>query len=196
MKYLPLTLEMIINSNNLYLTLCYLRRVIDRQVSNFSAASKTSMHYLKVAAAKDLYEDIGVSRQTWSKIKHELPQPPLYNIVDQHVVQMPFEVWDIIEQKLSMESMNRRVSLLRVYCYMYFQDTFYHNEFQRPQDAIAIELHTSTNIVNRALQTFINWGWLVRKGRFKFTGKDTFAYRHVVSDYMKPIVIEKYVDFI
>ena len=65
MKYLPLTLNMIINSDNLYLTLCYLRRVIDRQVENFSSDAKTSMHYLKVAAAaKDLYEDIRVSRQT------------------------------------------------------------------------------------------------------------------------------------
>ena len=73
-----------------------------------------------------------------------------------------------------------REPLCRLYCYIYFNDNHFNHAFQRPQYEMAAELGMDVVDINKGLQKLIAADLIVRKGKYKFAGEQTFAYYHSI----------------
>ena len=88
---------------------------------------------------------------------------------------MPYYVFDSFLFWLDevAHTIHAKEALLKFFCYMYFNASLYGGEFQLSQEQMAIDLKTTTKLVNHRLKLLRDAGWLVRKGTYKFTGDKT-----------------------
>ena len=91
---------------------------------------------------------------------------------------MPMQTFEKVMKFIGTAPSKSREPLMRLYCYIYFQDAFFSHQFQRSQYDIAAELRMDLSDVNRRLQLLVNEGLIERSGKFRYAGEKVFAYYH------------------
>lgn len=194
-KYIPLTLSQILDKDvNLYVRLRFYRNFIIQQNINLeSGKPKTILTLFDFHAAKSLTntamgELLGITRTCWAEYKDSLVAAQMFIGPDEQFSLMPFGVFDKFMEWLeaNANTIKAKETLLRFYCYVYFQSGVFDEKFQSSQEQMAIELGTTRTLVSRRLKLLRDAGWLVRKGTFKFTGDNTWSYQWGIPEEHRP----------
>lgn len=187
MKFIPITYNTITDTKlHWYYFANYIRLNTTNQHCSFSKENKTKLiiTYFGTNAAANTYNTLKISRQAWSAAGGNTYSSP-YKIVDEPTAMMPHAVFDVVMLKINELPKKSRNPMWRLFSYVYFNDAHFNGEWQEPQEQMAINLTMSLAYVNRGLKKLIEWGFVERQGKYKFTGEDTFAYRHTIPDYLK-----------
>ena len=178
-----------INSHqkDFYIYLQYQFQLTSKQFLNFNSQTKslTIITYINtnakpMTAAAD---EAGVSRQTWSS--HIKGYETILTIVDTPSSFLSHSLFQEMAVKMDGMSLLTKNALWRTYCYIYYMDGKFGGKFQYSQEQMAKELGTSIKYLNQAIRRFEEWGWLVKKGKFKFSGDNTFAYVYSIPQQYK-----------
>lgn len=192
-KHLTLTYNLITKQQqysnwNLYIFLNYLRRYLDYMhcsVDKDYGLGLTVVNQLQpVENINQFCASIGLSRSTWyDSHSSKLFPTKTWLINDEPAVAfLPLHTFDKVMGFLDTMAQKSREPYLRLYCYVFFQDAYYRHEFQGSQEQMAIDLGMSRPWLNRALQRLVDAGLIVRDGKYKFTGEQTFARKHSIPD--------------
>lgn len=187
MKFIPITNSILTESNyHWYYFSSYIRFNTTTQYCSISKENKTIVVLTHIGedAAPNTYHRLGVSRQAWRAAGGN-SFPTVWKIIDEPVSMMPYATYDLVMTNINALPMKSRNPLWRLFCYVYYNDAYYNGEWQQPQEQMAIELKMSLPSVNRGLKQLIAWGVIERSGHYKFTGEDTFAYRHTIPNFLK-----------
>lgn len=187
MKFIPITYSILTQDiYHWYYFANYIRYNTTSQYISFSTENKTKVviTYIGEDAATITYNKIGVSRQAFSAAGGS-NFPKVIKIIDEPTTLMPVHVFDAVMMKINSLNMKSRNPMWRLFSYIYFNDAYYNKEFQMSQEQMAIELKMSLSWLNRALKQLIQWGLIVRLGKYKFTGEETFSYRHTIPEHLR-----------
>lgn len=162
-KHLILTKSMILNNEvSLYLRLRFYRTFtsyqscyLEKNPEQRSVLTYFDMKQLEKLSGAAIGSMLGVQARTWNKHKEVLMQPQMVvNSTDEHFTLMPFAVFDSFLLWLDSyaATFGAKEALLKFFCYMYFHAGQFQGEYQQSQENMAIELQTTTKLINKKLK--------------------------------------------
>lgn len=187
MKFIPITHSILTQSSyHWYYFANYLRFNTTTQYISISTENKTKVILTHIGenAVSNTYHRLQISRQAFAAAGG-MQFPLTWKIIDEPTALMPHHVFDEVMEKINSLVTKSRNPMWRLFSYVYFSDAYFGGEFQMPQEQMAIELTMSLSWLNRALKQLIAWGLIERKGKYKFTGEETFAYRHTIPEHLR-----------
>ena len=189
-RHLTLTSNLILRLGkyeyiNTYLWLGYWRHNLDYLSFNvdkeFGDSQITVLNYA-IKPKVNTYKALGISRQTWWEQKGNT-FPTIWLVDDETFAAfLRFDVFDRLLEYLNTKSTKSREPYIRLYCYIYFFDALFFHHFQRSQREMAIELGMAESWLNKALNELVREGFIEKKGKYKFTGEQTFSYLYCIPD--------------
>lgn len=188
-QHIPLTLNLITKQNeyrnfNTYLFANYIYHTldyIDVDLDKGKYKDKTVVAYLNDFTINDVVAQAHTTRASWYRGGgSDFPQGKWISNNEMSIAFLPFRVFEKVMRFLEPMHPKSREPIFRLYCYIYFQDSFYYHQFQRPQYEMAAELGIDVVDINCNLQKLIDAGLILRSGKYKFAGEKTFAYYHSI----------------
>lgn len=165
------------HKTDFYLFIYYQYLYTTHQFFNFNSITKslTLITYLMRDESYTVGADkVGVSRQVWTQSVKNYPS--ILTIIDTPSAFLNHNLFNEMARKTADLGLKTKNFIWRIYGYLLFMDGRYGSKFQYSQEQMAKELDVSLKNLNKTLKQFVDWGWLEKKGKFKFSGEQTFSY--------------------